>query len=69
MLSLVAVMVNCNRYTNNFVNNMALISRGYPSKLKPSDMLIVLFNELMEEYPEYKKIHSENKRKCTPHST
>ena len=34
---------------------MALISRGYSSKAKPSDILIVLFNELMGEYPEYKK--------------
>ena len=42
-------------FAPNFDNNMALISRGYPSKPKPSDMLIVLFNELMEEYPEYKK--------------
>ncbi len=39
----------------NFDNNMALISRGYPSKPKKSDLLITLFNELMSEYPEYKK--------------
>jgi len=39
----------------NYDNNMALISRGYPSKPKSSDMLIKLFNELMETFPEYKK--------------
>ena len=39
----------------NFDNNMALISRGYPSKAKPNDFLICLFNELTGAYPEYKK--------------
>jgi hypothetical protein len=38
----------------NFDNNMALISRGYPSKPDAKDMLISLFNALMEEYPNYK---------------
>lgn len=38
-----------------FDHNMALISRGYPNKPKKSDMLIMLFNELMEEYPNFKK--------------
>ena len=39
----------------NYDNNMALISRGYPSKPKSGDMLISLFNDLMNEYPEYRK--------------
>lgn len=39
----------------NYDNNMALISRGYPSKPKSGDMLISLFNDLMKEYPEYRK--------------
>lgn len=39
----------------NYDNNMALISRGYPSKPKSGDMLISLFNDLMREYPEYRK--------------
>lgn len=39
----------------NFDNNMALISRGYPSGTPANDLLIILFNELMEKYPEYKK--------------
>lgn len=38
----------------NYDNNMALIARGYPSKPKSKDLLITLFNELMEEYPEYR---------------
>ena len=38
----------------NYDNNMALIARGYPSKPKSKDLLITLFNELMDEYPEYK---------------
>lgn len=41
-------------FAPNYDNNMALISRGYPSKLGAKDMLISLFNELMEEYPNYK---------------
>ena len=39
----------------NYDNNMALISRGYPSKANSNDLLIVLFNEVMDSYPEYKK--------------
>ena len=38
----------------NFDNNMALISRGYPSKPGSKDMLISIFNELMEEHPNYR---------------
>ena len=34
---------------------MALISKGYPSKPKAKDMLISLFNELMDEYPNFKE--------------
>ena len=41
-------------FAPNYDNNMALISRGYPSKPGSRDMLISLFNELMEEYPNYK---------------
>ena len=39
----------------NFDNNMALIARGYPAKPKASDMLVRLFSEVMEEYPEYRE--------------
>ena len=39
----------------NYDNNMALISRGYPSTPKSGDLLISLFNELMDEHPEYRK--------------
>ncbi len=39
----------------NYDNNMALISRGYPSKPGAKDMLISIFNELMEEYPQYRE--------------
>lgn len=39
----------------NYDNNMALISRGYPSTPKSGDMLINLFNELLDEHPEYKE--------------
>ncbi|MBO5933877.1 MAG: hypothetical protein J6Q94_00145 [Clostridia bacterium] len=39
----------------NYDNNMALIARGYPSKPKSKDLLITLFNELTDEYPEYKE--------------
>ena len=42
-------------FAPNYDNNMALISRGYPAKTTPKDLLIQLFNELIEEYPEYKK--------------
>lgn len=41
-------------FAPNYDNNMALISRGYPSRPGAKDMLISLFNELMEEYPNYK---------------
>lgn len=39
----------------NFDNNMALIARGYPTTKANSDLLITLFDELMQKYPEYKK--------------
>ena len=42
-------------FAPNYDNNMALISRGYPSKPGSKDMLISLFNELMDEYPSYRK--------------
>lgn len=39
----------------NFDNNMALIARGYPRNIKSqNDVLIRLFNELLEENNEYK---------------
>jgi len=38
----------------NYDNNMALISRGYPAKPKTNDLLIVLLNDLLAEYPEYR---------------
>jgi hypothetical protein len=41
-------------FAPNYDNNMALISRGYPSKTGAKDMLISLFNELIEKYPNYK---------------
>ena len=40
----------------NFDNNMALISRGYPSKPGRNDVLIRLFRELTDQYPEYKQV-------------
>ncbi len=39
----------------NYDNNMALISRGYPAKPKANDLLIVLLNDLLDEYPEYRE--------------
>ena len=42
-------------FAPNYDNNMALISRGYPSKSGSNDMLISLFNELMDEYPSCRK--------------
>ncbi len=42
-------------FAPNYDNNMALISRGYPSKPKASDMMISLFKEVIKEYPEYRK--------------
>ena len=41
-------------FAPNYDNNMALISRGYPSKPRSKDMLILIFNELMEERPDYR---------------
>ena len=38
----------------NYDNNMALISRGYPSKTGNKDVLITMFNELLEEYPSFR---------------
>lgn len=38
----------------NFDNNMALIARGYPTSTQKNDLLIALFNELIQKYPEYK---------------
>lgn len=38
-----------------FDHNMALISRGYPSNPKKSDLLISLFNELTDAFPELKE--------------
>lgn len=39
----------------NFDNNMALIARGYPITKANNDLLITLFNELMQKYPQYKE--------------
>lgn len=39
----------------NFDNNMALISRGYPTGKVANDLLITLFNDLMEKHPQYKE--------------
>ncbi|MBQ7789615.1 MAG: HipA domain-containing protein [Clostridia bacterium] len=38
----------------NYDNNMALISRGYPSKTGNKDVLITMFKELLEEYPSFR---------------
>ncbi len=35
---------------------MALIARGYPKKPTKGDLLITLFNELIDEHPEYKAV-------------
>jgi len=43
-------------FAPNFDNNMALISRGYPSKAKANDVLVILFNDLLDEYPEYREV-------------
>lgn len=52
----------------NFDNNMALIARGYPSDPKNSDLLIGLFNEVLEKHPEYREylpvISRETVKKC-----
>ena len=42
-------------FAPNYDNNMALISRGYPSKPGAEDMLISLFNALIDEYPSFKE--------------
>ena len=39
----------------NFDNNMALIARGYPTTKANNDLLITLFNKLMQRYPQYKE--------------
>lgn len=39
----------------NFDNNMALIARGYPTTKPNNDLLVTLFNELIQKYPEYKE--------------
>ena len=41
-------------FAPNFDNNMALIARGYPKKSTSKDLLIRLFNELIDNHPEYK---------------
>lgn len=41
-------------FAPNYDNNMALISRGYPSKPGSKDVLISIFNDLMEEHPNYR---------------
>lgn len=41
-------------FAPNFDNNMALIARGYPKKSTSKDLLIRLFNELIENHSEYK---------------
>lgn len=41
-------------FAPNFDNNMALIARGYPKKSSSKDLLIRLFNEFLENYPECK---------------
>lgn len=41
-------------FAPNFDNNMALISRGYPKKSTSKDLLISLFNELLDNHPMYK---------------
>lgn len=38
-----------------FDHNMALISRGYPKVPKKSDLLIRLFNDLLDNHPEYQE--------------
>jgi len=43
-------------FAPNYDNNMALIARGYPDAPKSKDILITLFNEVMEQYPEYKNL-------------
>lgn len=38
-----------------FDHNMALIARGYPKAPKKTDLLIRLFNKLMDNHPQYKE--------------
>ena len=38
-----------------FDHNMALISRGYPTGKGKKDLLITLFNDVINNHPEYKK--------------
>ena len=40
----------------NFDNNMALIAKGYPKKATENDVLVRLFNELLDAYPQYRKV-------------
>ena len=42
-------------FAPNYDNNMALISRGYPSKPGSKDMLIKIFNDLMDAYPNFRE--------------
>lgn len=44
------------RAAPNFDNNMALIARGYPTKVSKNDILITLFADLLDAYPTYKTI-------------
>lgn len=40
----------------NFDNNMALIAKGYPKKATENDVLVRLFNELLDAYSQYRKV-------------
>jgi hypothetical protein len=42
-------------FAPNYDNNMALISRGYPSKPGSKDMLIKIFNDLMDAHPSFRE--------------
>lgn len=42
-------------FAPNYDNNMALIARGYPNKTQPNDLLIRLFDDFIDEYPEYRR--------------
>lgn len=44
----------CIALAPNFDNNMALISRGYPNKPKAADVLIKLFRDVIDAFPDYK---------------
>lgn len=41
-------------FAPNYDNNMALIARGYPQKPTSRDLLISLFNEVIEAHPAYR---------------